>query len=102
MSSYLHLDPSNCLFPLGFPTKALYAALLSFTLCFTHLILHDWITQIIQLRTTDHTARHYAVFSTPLLPRLSSVQIASSAPYSRKFSACVLPQYQTTKKVENI
>jgi len=47
--SHLHLGLASCLFPKGFPTKTLYASLLSpiCATCPSHLILLDLITRII-------------------------------------------------------
>jgi hypothetical protein len=36
------------------------------------------------IRIANRDAPHYAVFSTPLLPRSCSAQVSPSAPYSRK------------------
>jgi hypothetical protein len=43
------------------------------------------------VRSTDHYAPHNVVFSTPLFPHLSKVQIFSSIPYSRIPSAYAPP-----------
>jgi hypothetical protein len=48
------------------------------------------------LRSTDHEALHYEVFSTPLLPRPSKSQIFSSTPYSQTPSAYALQFCQQT------
>ena len=50
-----------------------------------------WSPKWYLVRSTEHTASRYAVFSTPLLPRPSWAQISSSAPYSRKPSAYIPP-----------
>jgi len=43
------------------------------------------------MRTTDYSAPHYVVFSTPVLPRPSYAQIFFSAPYSQTLTAHVPP-----------
>ena len=49
------------------------------------------------VRSTEHEAHRYVVFSTPLLSRPSQAQISSSAPYSQTPSACVPPAMWETK-----
>ena len=55
--------------PLGFPTKTLYALLLSpiYATCPTHLTLLDFINLIIIGECKDHEDLHYAVFSSFLV-----------------------------------
>ena len=48
-------------------------------------------------RSTVHKALSYAVFSTPLLPHPSWVQISSSAAYSRKPSGHIPPSVRATR-----
>jgi hypothetical protein len=64
--------PSGLL-PSGFPTKTPYTPLLSPTraTCLTHLILLILSLEQYWVRSTDHEAPHYEVFSTSLLPRPS-------------------------------
>jgi hypothetical protein len=49
------------------------------------------------VRSTDHEAPHYEVFSTPLLPRPSYTLIFSSTPDSQTPSAYVPPSMSETK-----
>jgi len=89
---------SKWFFPLGLPTKTLFAPSLS-PICATcpiHLII-DLITQRYLVRSTQHEALNYGVFSTPLPLRLSCTQISSSPPYSQTSSAYVHPSAQVTK-----
>jgi hypothetical protein len=70
LSFHLCLGLPSDLHPLGFPTKALYAPLLSpiRATCPAHLSLLHFITRMIFGESTEHKALCYAVFSTPLLP----------------------------------
>ena len=54
--SYIRLDLPSGLFPSGFPTKNLYATLLSTirATCSAHLILLDMITRTILVRSTHY------------------------------------------------
>ena len=97
--SHLRLGLPSCLLPSGFPTKTLYAPLLS------PYVLHalpipafltsspEWYLA----RYTKHKAPLYVVFSTPPLPRPSQVQISSWAPCSQKPSAYIPPSISATK-----
>src|SRR5215510_9861441 len=49
------------------------------------------------VRSTDHLAPHYVIFSIPLLPRPSWAQILSSTPYSQTPLAYVPPSMSATK-----
>jgi hypothetical protein len=59
--------------------------------------LFIWSPRSYLLRSTDHKAPCYVVFSIPLLPRPTYDQISSSAPYSRIHSATVTPPMWATK-----
>ena len=50
-----------------------------------------------RVRSTDHEAPHYVVFSIPLVPRPSWAQIFSSAPHSQTPSAYISPSMRATK-----
>ena len=67
LSSHLHLGLPTGLFPSGFPTKTLYTPLISpiRAACPDHLILLNWSRKQYWVRSTDHYAPHYVVFSTP-------------------------------------
>jgi hypothetical protein len=49
------------------------------------------------VRSTDHSAPHYVIFSIPPLPRPSKAQIFSSAPYSQTPSVYTPPSMSATK-----
>jgi hypothetical protein len=68
-----------------------------FATCPAHFILHNLIVLIILVKSTNHAAPRYAVFST--LPSLhpTSVQIFSSAPCSQTPAVCVPPLMSETK-----
>ena len=78
---------------LRFPTKTLLATVIS------PYVLHALPVSVFftsspkwySVRSTEHKALCYVVFSTPLLPRPSWAQISSSAPYFRTPSAYVPP-----------
>jgi hypothetical protein len=59
-----------------------------------------WSPEWYLVRSTEHKAPRYVVFPTPLLPHASWAQISSSAPYSRKPSAYILPSVSATKFVK--
>ena len=90
---HLRLGLSSDLSSSSFPTKTLYAPLLSLirATCPAHFILLDLITQILFGEEYNHKAPRYVVFSSPLLPRPSEAQIPFSAPYSRTPSAYAPP-----------
>ena len=104
LSLHLRLGLSSGLLPSGFPTKTLYAPLLSpiRATCLACLSLLDLITEWYLARNTEHRAPCYVVFSTPLMPRPSYAQI-SSAPYYRKSSLNVSDQvwhpYKTAGRI---
>ena len=82
------------LFPSGFPTKNLYAPLLS-AICVTcpaHLFLLYLVTQNYLLRSTEHKTLRYVVFSTPfyLIPLRS--RYLPQHPILEKFWPLLLPQ----------
>ena len=56
-----------------------------------------WSPEWYVVRSWDHKALRYVVFSIPLLLRLSYAQISFSAPYSRTPSAHVSPSIWETK-----
>ena len=56
-----------------------------------------WSPEWYLVRSTEHKAPYYVVFSTPLLPCPSYAQTSSSAPFSRKPSAYVPPSMSATK-----
>ena len=86
----LFLDLASGIVPSSFPTKTLYAPLLSHKRATwpAHLIL-DLITLQYLVRNTDHKAPHYVVLSSSLLPLPSYAQRSSSAPLSRTPSPSV-------------
>ena len=93
LSYHLRLGLLSGLPTSGFPTKTLYLPLSS-----PHVLLAPPISvflilspELYLVRSTEHEAPRYVVFSTPLLPRPSYVQIFSSALYSRKPSAYIPP-----------
>ena len=66
LSSHLCLDFPHCLSPSGFPTKTLYALLLSpiYATSPSHLMFLDFVNLIIIMgECKDYEALHYAVFS---------------------------------------
>jgi hypothetical protein len=73
LSLHLNLGLPSGLFTLGCPTKNLYTPLSSpiSATCSAHLILLDLSPAQYWVRSKDHEAPHYVVFSTPLLPRPS-------------------------------
>jgi hypothetical protein len=56
-----------------------------------------WSPKWYLVRSREHKAPCYAVFSNSLLRRPSQAQISSSAPYSRKPSAYIPPLIWATK-----
>jgi hypothetical protein len=96
LSSHPRLGLPSGLLPSGFPTKTLYASLLSHlrATCPVHFSLH------FNTRTMsgeEYKAPRYVVFSTPLLHRPPYAQISSSsvadinnfqANFSHRFTAC--------------
>jgi hypothetical protein len=58
-----------------------------------------WTPEWYVVRSTEHKVPRCVVFSTPLLRRLSQVQVSVSAPYSRGNSACVPRPMWATKSV---
>jgi hypothetical protein len=61
-----------------------------------HLILIEWSPEWYMVRSTEHKALCYAVFSTPLLPHPSWAQISSSALYSQTPAAYIPPSMWAT------
>jgi len=73
LTSHLRLGLPSGLFPSGFPNKTLYTTFL-FPIratCHAHLIFSILSREKYWVMSTDHSAPHYAVLSTPLLPHLS-------------------------------
>ena len=60
-----------------------------------------WSPEWYLVRSTDHKALRYVVFSTPLLSRPSEAQMSSSASYSRKSSAYFPPSMWQNIKMQN-
>ena len=92
MSCCLILSSHLCLNVLtGFPTKTLYAPLLSpvHATFPTHVILLDFITQKNIWWEVQISRLHYVVLFAPLLPLPSWAQIISSVPYSQIPSAYI-------------
>ena len=87
---YMPGSPKWSLF-LMFPHQNLYTPLLSPDVLHSQPISFSSILSPEQywVRSTDHSAPHYVVSSTPLSPRPSQAQIFSSPPYSQTPSACV-------------
>jgi hypothetical protein len=77
--SSLRLGLPSGLLPSGFPAKALYAHLLSPYV--PHVlpisVFPTWSPEWYLVRNTEHEARCYVVFSTPLLPHPSWAHFAS-------------------------
>ena len=96
--SHLRLGLPSGLRPSGFSTKILYAPLSP------PYVLHappitvflTWSPIWYLVRNTEHKARCYAVFSTPLLPHPSEAQISSSALYSPNPSVNIPPSMWVT------
>ena len=96
---HLRLGLPSALLSSGFPSKTLYAPLLS------QYVLHalsisvflTWSPKRYLMKSTDHKAPFYVVFSTLLLPRPSKAQISSSVPNSRKPSAYIPPSMWAIK-----
>ena len=99
LSSHLHLGLQVVCLPQDFPPKpcmslsSLPYMLHSLPISFFLIWSPEWYL----VRFTKHKASRYVVFSTPLLPRPSQVQISFSASYSRKPSAYVPPSVWATK-----
>jgi hypothetical protein len=98
LSSHLCLGLPSGLHPSGFSTKALYVPLLPPYV--PHVlpisVFLTWSPEWCLVRSTEHKALCYAVFSTPLLPHPSWAQISSSALYSQKPSAYIPPSMWVT------
>ena len=91
LPSHLRLSLPSGLFPLGFPNENVYAPrLCSYVLLASPISFFSISSpEKYLVRSTDYSAPHYVVFSTPLLPRPSQDQIFSSAPYSQISSAYI-------------
>jgi hypothetical protein len=96
LSSYLSLDPPSGLIPSGFPTKSLYAPLLSpiLTTCSTHLILFDLITR--KISDEEYKSLGFSLFNflRSFLSRSSGPNILLSNPVLKHLKPTFLPQCQ--------
>ena len=99
LSSHLRLVFPSGFFPSTFPNKTLYIYLSSppHMLYAPHIWFSIWSPGYYWVKSRDHKAPHYVVFSTPLLPHPSEAQILSLAPYSQTPSAYVYPSMWATK-----
>ena len=88
LSSHLWLGLPSGLFPSGFPTKTLYAPILSHlcATCSTHVILLNLITWIIFGEEYRSEATHYVVFSTPITSSLLGPNILLNTLFSYTLS----------------
>ena len=88
LSSHLWLGLPSGLFPSGFPTKTLYAPILSrlCATCSTHVILLNLITWIISGEEYRSEATHYVVFSTPITSSLLGPNILLNILFSNTLS----------------
>ena len=110
MASHLYLGLPSGLFTTGFPTKPLYARLIS------QYVLHDshisffsfWSPEQYSVSSTDHQAPHYVVVSIPLLPHpILGPNILLITLFSNTLSLCfslsvtdqVSHPYKTTGKI---
>jgi hypothetical protein len=91
-SSHLRLGLPSGFFPLDHPTKTLYAPFLAVMRATfpAHPSLFTLSPKWYSVRSTEHKAPCYVVFSTPLLPHPLGPNILLTR-FSRKPSACVSP-----------
>jgi hypothetical protein len=110
LSSHICLSLPSDLLPSRFPTKNPVCISSPYVLQVLPIsVLFNWSSEWYLVRSTEHKALCYVVFSTPLLPHPSWAQISSSAPYSRKpslslhssldVSVEVSQPYKTTDKI---
>jgi hypothetical protein len=99
LSTHFWLGLPSGLFLLRFLTENLYAFLLLpiRATYLAHATFLGLITRIIFGEGTNQAVPRYGIFSIPLLPSLSYVQISPSAPYSRPPLAYVPPLMLETK-----
>ena len=87
---HLRLGLPNCLLPSGFPTKTLYAPLLS-PFVLLALPISVFLTSSPEwylVWSTEHKAPCYVVFSTPLFPRPLVSNTLLSTLFSNNLSQC--------------
>ena len=99
LSSHLRLGFPSGILPSAFSTKTLYTPFLS-PMCATFpstSLFSIWSPKWYLVRSWDHEALHYLVFSIPMLPHPSWAQIFSSATYSQTLAAYVPPSMWATK-----
>jgi len=98
LCSHLCLGLPSGLFTSGFPTKALYSSLLSYTsaTCPAHLILLDFITKILGEKYGTLSSSIRSFLHSPVTSSLFCPNILS-APYSQTSSAYFRPSMSATK-----
>jgi len=99
LSSHLRLNPPSGLFSSDFPTKTMYASLLSpiHTTCPAHLILFDLITRIISGEEYKSLSSSLFNFLHSRLSRPSWPKYSPQQPLSQTPSSYVRPSMSATK-----